>query len=346
MERYLIHNFSPEGEEQVNINGIMFNKNYGREPVLEKMKDGSLLCMITTGGPTEPHNENYVTYFKSTDSGKTWKFCGKLFENPNRGSWSTEIFTEGDVPFAVISTYDALCPFKQLQTFISYTYDNGETWTKPVHAHPLINTVSLRKGIKMSNGEWLFPVYWTMARDCFIWNTGNYYTKSWWDGTAHESGVAISSDNGKTFQRYGWFKADYSVWEPCAAELENGHILMYCRDKHFLGKAESFDFGRTWTEYEVTDIPNPSTKAFLVKANGKILLINNFNENERKNLEIAISDDNAKTWRENRIPVDDGDEMFTYPHAVADDENRILYVAYENYKSHYLKKFTYDELGI
>jgi hypothetical protein len=39
-----------------------------------------------------------------------------------------------------------------LQTFVSYTYDNGETWTKPEMIAPYANGMSLRKGIKMSNG--------------------------------------------------------------------------------------------------------------------------------------------------------------------------------------------------
>ncbi len=346
MERYLIRDFSTGTDEVINVNGRTFAKDYGREPVLAKMPDGSLFCMFLTGGPTEPHNDNIAVSSRSTDGGKTWTDCGTVFANKNRGSWCTEIFTGGETPFAVVSMYNALCPFKELQTFISYTHDNGKSWTTPTHAHPLINTVSLRKGIQMSNGEWLFPVYWTVARDCFTWDESDYYKDEWWNGTAHESGVAISSDNGKTFARYGRFSADYSVWEPTAIELENGHILMFCRDEHFLGKTESFDYGRTWTDYEISNIPNPSSKMDLVKANGKIILINNFNENERKNLEIAISDDHAKSWRETRIPVDNGDELFVYPHAVADDEKQILYVAYENYKQHYLNIYTYEELGI
>ncbi len=346
MEKYLIRDFANGNDEAVNVNGRTFAKAYGREPILAKMPDGTLICMFTTGGPTEPHNENITVYSKSSDGGKTWTDCGTIFKNKNRGCWCTEIFTEGSAPFTVVSTYNALCPFKELQTFISYTYDNGKTWTTPTHMHPLVNTVSFRKGIKMSNGEWLFPVYWTVARDCFEWEEDDYYKDDWWQGTAHESGVAITSDGGKSFERCGRHIADYSVWEPTAIELEEGHILMFCRDKHFLGRTESFDFGRTWTEYEVSDIPNPSSKMDLVKANGKVILINNFDENDRKKLEIAISDNNAKTWREARIPVDSTEEEFLYPHSIADDENQILYVAYENYKQHYLKKFTYEELGI
>ncbi len=347
MEKYLIRDFAKTDIAATNLNGRTFAKDYGREPVLAKMPDGTLICIFTTGGPTEPHNENIVVCSKSTDDGKTWTDCGVMFKNKNRGCWGTEIFTGGDVPFVVVSTYNALCPFKELQTYISYTYDNGNTWTQLTHVHPYINTASIRKGIKMSNGEWLFPIYWNVSRTCFEWDENDYYKENWWQGTTSESGVSISTDNGKSFQRYGLFSSDKcGIWEPTAIELENGHILVFCRDMHFLGKAESFDYGRTWSEYEITDIPNPSTKMDLVKANGKVILINNFNENERKNLEIAISDDNAKTWRKERVAVDNNEALFVYPHAIADDENQILYIAYENYKQHYLVKYTYDELGL
>ena len=54
MERYKIAEFSP----------------YAREPVLRRMKDGSLVCLFLTGGPKEPDNDNVVKITRSEDEGK------------------------------------------------------------------------------------------------------------------------------------------------------------------------------------------------------------------------------------------------------------------------------------
>ena len=38
---------------------------FGREPVLAKMPDGSLICTALTGGPREPDNDNVVTVVRA-----------------------------------------------------------------------------------------------------------------------------------------------------------------------------------------------------------------------------------------------------------------------------------------
>ena len=159
------------------------------------------------------------------------------------------------------------------------------------------------------------------------------------------TGVAISHDNGKSFTRYGDIRADVALWEPNAIEVEDGHVVLYCRaGKPELMISESFDYGKTWSEPVLSGIPNPDTKVTLVKARGQILMINNFDRETRKNLCIARSTD-GKTF-ETVIAVAEEDKRRFYPHAIADDGAEKLYVAYENGKKHWLKVFTYDELGI
>ena len=73
MEKYMIADFD-ECEYCV--------KNpYGREPVIEIMPNGTIVCVMITGGPTEPHNENIVVITRSYDGGKTWSKPEKLFSH-------------------------------------------------------------------------------------------------------------------------------------------------------------------------------------------------------------------------------------------------------------------------
>lgn len=45
---------------------------YAREPIIQRMPDGSIVCLTLTGGPTEPHKTNVVGVVRSEDDGKSW----------------------------------------------------------------------------------------------------------------------------------------------------------------------------------------------------------------------------------------------------------------------------------
>ena len=49
-----------------------FKDSYGREPIIRKTKNGTLICICLSGGSWEPENKNVVKILKSTDNGRTW----------------------------------------------------------------------------------------------------------------------------------------------------------------------------------------------------------------------------------------------------------------------------------
>lgn len=330
MQRFLIHEF----------------ETYAREPILRRMPNGSLICLFLTGGPREPHNENVTMASRSYDDGETWTQPEVLFSHAHRGVWCTEIFTECDPPFIAVHTYNAESWYRELQTFLSYSFDGGETWQEPSSFPCGLNGVSLRQGIVMSSGEWLFPIYWQETRSGFDWPEDILTTKP-----GFLCGVAVSSDEGISFQRYGALRSDERVplWEPNCAELENGHIVMLMRAQKYLYVSESFDYGRTWSDPRETRIPSANTKLTLLKVRGKILLINNFTADTtfegRTHLELWISEDSMRTWAK-KIPVMPPEEKWFYPHAFTDESEKTLYVACENKHRHELVRFSFEELGL
>jgi hypothetical protein len=44
--------------------------------------------------------------------------------------------------------------------------------------------------------------------------------------------------------------------------------------------------------------------------------------------------------------IEPENEQWFYPHAYVDYDQKMLYVAYENKVDHYLKKYTFEELGL
>ena len=329
MEKYLIYDFKDD---------------YGREPIIRKTKNGVLLCVCLSGGTWDPQNANVVKIQRSYDDGKSWSEPQILFSHHSRGVWASEMFLYEDKIMLAIQTYNAECYYRELQSFYSISTDDGESWSEPLSYPNGINGISIRQGIKLSNNNFLFPMYYGEVVNNFDWE----YVKDWHDNLNFCCGVAITEDKGQTFQRYGYIKSEKCLWEPNCIEVEEGHIIMYMRNNNapYLGISHSYDYGKSWTEFKQTDIPNPNTKVTLVKANDLILLISNFNNvmgfKNRTHLQIWISKDGENFYK--TIKLEEDEKQFFYPHAFFDEEKQLLYVAYENSKQFWLQKIPFKEL--
>lgn len=93
-------------------------------------------------------------------------------------------------------------------------------------------------------------------------------------------------------------------------------------------------------------VPHADSKIYTLKIKDTIILINNSAtlEEGRIKLEIAKSYDGINF--EHICYVEEEDSFIFYPHAIAEDATETLYIAYENRKQHWLKKFSYKELGL
>jgi len=330
------------------INDADLNYSYAREPVIRRMPDGSLFCTFLTGGPKEPHNDNIVAAVRSFDDGETWTEIYELFRHSARGVWCTELFTEGEYPCLFVHTYNAETSYLEIQSFRSYTADAGNTWSEPKSLPGGCSNVSVRQGIVLSNGDWLFPVYWQVVEKGWNW-LGN---RKW----PRNCGVLVSSDKGEHFRicgdlRAGNLAAPTRLWENNCIEAEPGHVIMLARASKtgLLWRSDSYDFGRTWTPIAPSDIPNPDTKISLAKIGGNIILAHNPHFNleggfaNRVGLALWVSDDGMKTWK-TKLPLVAPDMPMFYPHMFGDDEKQTLYLACENKLQSYFMKIPYTDL--
>jgi len=324
--------------------------HYAREPVLRRMPDGSLFCVFLTGGTGEPQNENYAAATRSFDDGETWTKLAPLFKHSKRGVWATELFTGGEQPCLFVHTYNAETGYYEIKAHRSFSTD-GAAWSDPVSVPGGHSNVSVRQGIALSNGDWLFPVYWQVSGN--TWEM----TLETFNATKHfHSGALISDNQGENFQLCGDLRPGGEpavplnrLWEPNCVEAEPGHVIMLMRASGtgFLYRSDSFDYGRTWTSPAATDIPSPGTKLSLAKIGDRIVLAHNPNPTDgwdyRTDLSVWVSDDSMETWK-TKIPlVAPGVRMF-YPHMFADDEKQTLYLACENARQSYLLKIPYADI--
>ncbi len=329
---------------------------YAREPTPRRMPDGSIVSLVYTGGTKEPHPDNIATFIRSEDDGKTWTRPQLLWKHPLRCTWGTELFTEGERPFAVFQTFCYETIYTELRAFMTFTDDCGKSWTPPVSVPGVPANFSVRQGKVLSDGSWLFPVYWVENRNEWTHNYDPFV-----------SGVIRSTDGGKSFSLHGAVSTPGHAWEPEVVELEPGHLKMWVRYEHDAGvlwESESRDYGRTWTPARPSDIPNPGTKFVIYKINGRHVLVNNVctpDRRERDVLELWVSSDNCRTWGK-KLPLarlfkekpntwdgfwDGGDAMpqVAYPHGFADDKEQKLYLAIDAVRKFYFLAVPYSDLG-
>lgn len=196
------------------------------------------------------------------------------------------------------------------------SFDNGYTW-KNYGSPPFFSEYLFMRGaITTRNGEIVMSYHWfpiTVEEHDRVLNNAEDKTKNIANTKTStcETGVLISSDNGKTYKKYTACVIDMNkygwTWaEPTIAELSDGSISMLMRHEcsGWLYRCDSKDGGKTWGEFYKTDIPNPTNKAKLINLdNGLIALIHTpngkidkFGYGKRAPYELWISNDDMRTW--------------------------------------------------
>lgn len=222
-------------------------------------------------------------------------------------------------------------------TMVSYSDDEGLTWSESREAVPGDYTprASVRnKILKASNGWWIAPT-------------------SSETGTAMDSYVDISKDNGKTWEVHGipmrhiiskplnvdnlWeglkkgslWENDLSIvgaWDgtiqPTLWESQPGHIhaMMRCTRGHIY-RSDSFDYGLTWCEAYPTVLPNNccGIDADLMEDETLAIVYNPVGDNwgKRSPLSVSFSNDNGVTFT-SPLDIENAEGEYSYPSVLAE----------------------------
>lgn len=199
------------------------------------------------------------------------------------------------------------------QTYWMESEDNGRTWSE---AKPLIpGDVGGRgpvknKAIVLTDGAWLAPAS-TEIGD--------------WKPFADRS-----EDAGKTWQRSDDWAIDKNEIpgkggiQATFWESEPGHVHALMRTTgRITGRADSTDYGRTWSKVYPTALPNNNSGIDLVKLDdGRLLLVYNpvgEDWGARTPLNLAVSADNGETWQD-IVSLETAPGEYSYPAIVRTDD--------------------------
>jgi len=320
---------------------------YIREPVLRRMPDRSLYCTFLTGGPTEPHDDNVVVATRSEDDGATWSPLEVIFSHPTRAAWATELFVEAGHPRLFVHTYDCASDKCELRAFQSISQDSGRTWSEPQSLPGGVANLSVRQGVVLDGGAWLFPVYWQEQTGAWAWEKtgpGIDVTKipaEW----PFRCGALRTTSDGACYSLHGHLCAAGKLWEPNVIQTGDGRILMLIRaDKTgVLYQSWSEDDGLNWSAAVPSTIPNPGSKITLLRRDNTLILLGNqsgcIGREGRRILSLWISSDNGTTWQPGldlvRAPEN---KVACYPHAFLDYKESLLYLTCDTYAEQYLLK--------
>ncbi|NUQ66605.1 MAG: exo-alpha-sialidase [Pirellulales bacterium] len=285
------------------------------------MDDGRLMGLRSDDGGTVE---------LSSDDGKTWQRIATMYQGDGPGRLTKDYECQialktrkgvilwvyrdfGNMHWAWDDkTGEAVDP--SLTVWSIRSLDGGKTW---IDRQPVADGYcgSLNDIVQTSTGEIVVPI------QQYVPNPGRHCQYTW-----------VSADDGKTWQRsnlidIGGRGHHDGIFEGTLAELKDGRLMMLMRTpRDRFWRAFSSDGGRTWRQIEPTDIAASTAPGFLLRlASGRLALVWNPlppdgrmrplselqpgekphrqgselpAQNWRNSLQIALSDDEAKTWSE------------------------------------------------
>ena len=197
-----------------------------------------------------------------------------------------------------------LNPWKRIVWFRSR--DRGRTWTGPTVLIGESGWTLRSRIVTLQNGDIVIPA---MKQDASVF--------------------LISSDRGET-----WRKSTEIVTRPRNNEAtliqrRDGSLLAFMRPydpppaKRLIWQSESVDNGRTWSAPARTGFHNPSSAIELLRLrSGAVVLVFNDDNDKRTPLNLAISEDEGRTWNRARV-LEDGAGRFEYPTMTETADGRI-----------------------
>lgn len=306
-------------------------KKYGyRIPSLLTTSRRTIIAFAERRLGLHDHAQNDIVLKRSTDGGNTWGHEIVVFEDGMnsindpltvqlddgrimmmfaRFPYGRHARNSGWVKMAETG-YDN--PDLNVLTFITYSSDDGLTWSKPkdisreVKPEHWINANSPGAMIQVQTaphqGRIIAPLWGTVP----VKDKNGKVVRNW------EVIAAYSDDNGQTWSRSKPLNDPEKGYpnECQIAEASNGHLVMISRNQsgeRKRKKAFSRDGGFTWTDIKTDPtLPSVACMGSIIRGPGKgdidWDLHATFPSSEgRKNGQIAISTDNGKTFQIKKI---------------------------------------------
>lgn len=322
---------------------------WNHEPGVARLPNGDLMAVWgVTGREPDP---NMLAGSFSKDCGRTWSYPVLLASDPVLQSMDPTLLVAGD-KVILQYTLQALAPkqpgdkhrrYHGAQRVQRVSTDNGQTWsaltTMPIARKAVGNC---HEGIVLRDGTLVWPYYWEKRIEA-----GEEPIES--DMTA-AAGVMRSTDGGETWTAGGDTQLDGTAEEPSVVELSNGDLYMLVRTrKGCQYEARSHDKGLSWSPLAPSALVSPNAPAALYRLSwqpSKVIVVWNNTDRpfaHRYPLDVAISDDDCRTWSHSMTISSPGCQV-SYPGITVADDGHIVVVYQQWHNTRYTDRMEYTDI--
>jgi lysophospholipase L1-like esterase len=272
-------------------------------PALVKLPDGAVMSVYST--PTSyagKAGECYIAGRITRDGGKTWEPERELTRLPQgRAAHPTVHRTRDGTIHLFFLGYKQHAWDKQTGNPTAETRSDlwtvrsrnaGQTWTTPQMIFEGY-TGSTNGAEESHDGHLIVPF------SHYVANPGRLVSRT-----------VVSSDGGQTWKLsnaldIGGAGDHEGALEPCVIELKDKRLWMLIRtSRKFLWESFSTDGGLTWSDAKPTQIDSSHSPGHVIRlSDGRLALAWNPAQAQRRQLHLAVSDDDGRTWSPSLIAV-------------------------------------------
>jgi predicted neuraminidase len=282
--------------------------------------DGTLQCCFFAGSE---EGKNDVAIWTSYCRQDNWSSPEILVKSDDTPHWNPVLFSPNpNLAYLYYKTGETIADWR---TFFIKSKDNGITWSNPEELVPG-DTSGGRGPVKNK------PI---LLSDKIIASPSSTEQGQW------RAFVDLSSDGGKTWRRSSFVPApseEHKLIQPTLWQSSQSKLHMLLRsNKGKIYRSDSDDAGLSWSTAYPTSLPNNNSGIDLVKtSDGLLLVIYNPESKDwgtRRQLCLAFSSDNGKTWRNKKLlnsSAEDkcGEEKNEYSYPAIIYSEGIIYLVY------------------
>lgn len=305
---------------------IQTKEHWAGIPGIEISRGGRLFITWFTGGTCEPDELNRILVAWSGDAGKSWS-DPECLAWPEGGTRAFDpclwLAPTGEL-WLLINRGNRQSGLHEVRARICKDPDAPKPeWTPEVPLElGLPYVFRLNKPTVLLDGSWILPL--TLATQKIT---------EWFAGPLQRQGVALSQDEGRTWNAHGCLQAPEWALENMVVQRKDTSLWMLIRSGGgVLWESISKDGGRNWSNATPTQLKTPGSRFFLRRlSSGNLLLINHHRFvgqgmlEARNHLTAQISTDEGNTWNEGLLL--DERQGVSYPDAVEHPDGllRVIY---------------------
>ncbi len=308
-KRITIKPFEPEKDGYIFLHGV----------ALAKFKD-RMYCAWAHNKVRENSGNEEVNYAVSDDNGKTWSTCINGNMNPESGTAVSHgaflVFDEKLYFFA--PQFRGQLGAEMMKMSV-YVFDEANEKFRYIDVATDERFWPTCEPTLLENGNYIMP--------------GMYVASDYWSA---DNTAAVAISHGSDILHWDMVKLkraeDVRVWGECTITVDGSHCKMYCREQSPKLKAlysESFDYGKTWSELDLSNLPMIDSKPYAgTLSTGRNYLICSCAKDikARDPLTIALTEKGEDKF--SKIFIIDSGRTLSYPYAIESDGK--LYVAYSS----------------